>query len=227
MSHPLFVAVRARRALARPVVRRIAVAAVALATGLVVTSLVQSAEAARARWGAGRPVVVATRDLTAGEIVGAGSVAVRTLPEAAVPDRALSGAPLGRVVRHPVARGEALLPDRLAPDGLTGVAALVPAGRLAVAVPVGPGGAPPLAVGDVVDVLAVVPGGAVGGAVGGAAPAGGPGTGGDVPAFPLVADAAVVDVGEGAVTVAVPRDDAAAVAAVLAQGAVVLALVGG
>jgi len=214
--------VRARRALARPVVRRIAVAAVALATGLIVTSLVQSAEAARSRWGASRPVAVATRDLAAGEVVGAGGVAVRMLPEAAVPERALSGAPLGRVVRQPVARGEALVPDRLAPDGLTGAAALVPAGRLAVAVPVGPGGAPPLVVGDIVDVLAVVPGGTASST----AAAGDAGTGGDVPAFPLVAGAGVVDVGEDAVTVAVPRDDAPAVAAALAQGAVVLALVG-
>jgi hypothetical protein len=80
-------------------------------------------------------------------------------------------------------------------------------------VPLGPAGSPPLAAGDLVDVLAVLPPGGAG-----------PGTD---PAFPLVERAAVVDVGERAVTVAVPERDATRVAWALSHGAVVLALAGG
>jgi hypothetical protein len=63
---PVFLGVRARRALARTVVRRAVVLALAIVTGLVVLSLVSSAEAARQRWGRARPVAVAIRDLAPG-----------------------------------------------------------------------------------------------------------------------------------------------------------------
>ena len=108
--------------------------------------------------------------------------------------------------------GEPVVAARLAPHGLRGAAALVPPDERAVAVPLGPGGAPPLAVGDLVDVLAVLPSGYE--------PAG------DVPAFPLAERATVVDVADHAVTVAVPRADAARVAWALAHGTVVLTLAG-
>jgi len=85
-------------------------------------------------------------------------------------------------------------------------------------VPLGPMGAPPLAIGDLVDVLAVVPVAADGVADAGA------GTG--EPAFPLVEDAMVVDVGEQSVSVAVPDVDAPRLAWTLTNGSVVLALAG-
>jgi hypothetical protein len=83
----------------------------------------------------------------------------------------------------------------------------------------GRGGAPPLAVGDLVDVLAVMPGAGLAG----------PGSdgAGQEPAFALVERAAVVDVADDAVTVAVPGGDAPRVAWALSNGAVVLALGGG
>jgi len=217
-THPLVLGVRARRAAARPQVRRVAVGLLAVATGLLVTSLVASAEAARDRWGRTRPVVVATRDLSPGDTIEGSDVEVRTLPEAAAGSTALREAPTGAVVSQPVVAGEALVGQRLAPDGLSGVAALVPAGQRAVAVPLGPMGAPPLSIGDLVDVLAVVPVAADGVAD----------TGADTgePAFPLAEDAMVVDVGEQSVSVAVPDVDASRLAWTLTNGSVVLALAG-
>ncbi len=217
-SHPLVLGVRARRAAARPLVRRIAVGVLAVATGLVVTSLVTSAEAARDRWGRTRPVVVATRDLSPGDTIDGSNVEVRWLPEASAGPAALREAPTGAVVSQPVVAGEALVEQRLAPDGLSGVAALVPAAQRAVAVPLGPVGAPPLSIGDLVDVLAVVPVAAEGHADAGA----------DTrePAFRLVEDAVVVDVGEQSVSVAVPEVDAPRLAWTLTNGSVVLALAG-
>jgi pilus assembly protein CpaB len=212
VSHrPVLVSVRARRALARPVVRRALVVGLAAASGLVVTALVSSAEAARDRWGQLQVVAVATRDLAPGDVIDGSAVAQRRLPQAALPDAALAEVPHGSVVRQPVVAGEALVAERLAPQGLSGAAALVPAGQRAVALPPGPLATPPLAVGDLVDVLAVVPVAADGGA--------------GEPAFTLVKAAMVVDVGES-VSVAVPERDAARVAWAVVHGAVVLALAG-
>ena len=213
---PVLLGVRARRALARTVVRRAVVLVLAIATGLVVVSLVSSAEAARQRWGRARPVAVATRDLAPGDLVDGSAVEVRRLPEAAVTPSALAEPPSGSVVRQRVAAGEPFVPERLAPQGLRGVAALVPAGHRAVAIPIGPLAVPPLAVGDLVDVLAVVP----------ALFDDEPSPPGDQPSFPLIEAAVVVDVGEQSITVAVPGADAPRVAWVLTNGSVVLALAG-
>jgi Flp pilus assembly protein CpaB len=220
MSLSVPLGVRARRALARPVVRRIVVGVVALVTGLTVVSLVGSAEAARRRWGDARPVAVATRDLAIGDPLDAEAAEVRRLPAALVPRDALSAPPVGALARQPIAAGEALVAGRLAPMGLTGAAALVPPGSRAVAVPLSPVPAPPLEVGDLVDLLAVVPPGI--GADGGSA-----GEAADEPAFPLVETVPVVDVGEETASVAVPEADAPRVAYALAQGAVVVTLAGG
>jgi Flp pilus assembly protein CpaB len=202
-------AVRARRAFVRPVVRRTLVTVVALVTGVAVASALRSADAARRGWGTARPVAVATRDLAVGDVVTAAATDVHDLPEAVVPPRALGLPPVGAVVRHPVVAGEPLVADRLAPLGLTGPAALVPAGSRALAVPVGPLGAPPLEVGDLVDLVGVLP----------------PESGGSV-GEPLASTVPVVAVDEGTATVAVPREDAPGVADALVQGAVVIALVG-
>lgn len=234
MSSPSIVlTVRARRALARPAARRTFVVVLATATVATVTLLVTSAGAARERWGTTRAVVVATRDLSPGDVVEAGAVEVRELPAGVVGDAAMADTPEGAVVRQPIFAGEPVVASRLAPAGLTGAAALVPPGQRAVAVPVGPAGGPPVVVGDHVDVLAVLP---LGPGVAGPATAtdGGPASGdesgasddSDEPAFRLVDGAAVVDVDEAAVTVAVPEADAPRVAWALSAGAVVLALAG-
>lgn len=221
MSPHLYVfVVRARRALARPAVRRALVALLAAATAVTVISLIEAADAARSRWGDTRPVVVATRDLAPGDVVDAAAVTVRDLPSGLVTDAALASVGPGAVVRHPIVAGEPVVARRLAPDGLTGVAALVPSGQRAVAVPLGPAGGPPLVVGDRVDVIAVLPPGAGSGE-------GDPEASGGEPAFALAEHALVVDVTDGAVTVAVPRDDVPRVAWALGLGSLVLSLVGG
>jgi pilus assembly protein CpaB len=192
----------------RPRLRRALAAALALAVGLTVMATVQRAEAARAAWGRGRPVVVAARDLPPGHVLEAGDTEVITLPEPAVPDGALSRVAEGRVVRAGVFEGEVLLGRRLAEAGLAGAAALVPEGARAVAVPVEAGSAPALAVGQRVDVVGLV-------AVEGAPQA-----------RVLVTGAPVVEVAELAVTVAVEPEAVPQVAAALASGTVTLALVG-
>jgi Flp pilus assembly protein CpaB len=214
--HPVFLGVRARRALARTVVRRAVVLGLAVVTGLVVVSLVSSADAARQRWGRTRPVAVAARDLVPGDVVDGSAVEVRRLPVAAVTPGALAEPPSGSVVRQAVPAGEPLVPERLAPQGLAGVAALVPPGHRAVAIPIGPLAAPPLTVGDLVDVLAVVP----------VLAEERPRQPEDQPSFPLVETAVVVDVDEQSIAVAVPEADAPRVAWVLTNGSIVLALAG-
>ncbi len=205
--------VRARRALARPGVRRLGVAVLAVATALTVATTLGSAEAARDRWGPSQPVAVATRDLAPGEVVDATAVERRDLPEGLVTQEPLAATPEGAVVRHPILAGEPIVAERLAPHGLSGVAALVPRGHRAVAVPIGPAGVPPLSTGDLVDVVTVLPTGLE--------------SGEDDPAFPLVERAPVVDVGDQAVTLAVPAADAPRVAWALSNGTIVLTLAGG
>ncbi|HKE72533.1 MAG TPA: SAF domain-containing protein [Acidimicrobiales bacterium] len=265
------IAVRGRRLALRPSVRRLAVGALALVTATAVLAAASAAESARTRWGATRPVVVATRDLAPGDRVTPGAVTTRDLPATLVPDAALAASPRAAVVRQPILAGEPIVPTRLTPQGLTGVAALVPEGRRAVAIPRGPAGLPPLAVGDDVDVVAVsasmtgadplavpdpaaappacaspsddVPPPAAGDdppAAADACPptppapsppdpataAAQPAPERAPPAATLVERALVVDVGQDAVTVAVPAADAPRVAWALANGAVVLALAG-
>lgn len=222
---PTVLTVRARRALARPAPRRLGVAALAVATGLTVTSLVGAADAARDRWGDTRPVVVATRDLAPGDVLDGGATQIRELPAGVMGDAVLAEAPAGAVVRHPILAGEPVVAARLAPAGLAGAAALVPAGARAVAVPAGPVATPPLVVGDQVDVLAVLPTAPAPASGDQSDGAGGPG--GSDPAFALVERAAVVDVSDEVVTVAVPEADAARVAWAVGNGSVVLALAGG
>jgi Flp pilus assembly protein CpaB len=210
---PTLLAVRARRLATRRRWRRAFVAAVVVVTAAVVAAQFRAAEAARRRWDGTREVVVARRDLGPGEVVAGDTVELREVAAGSVAPAALDVLPVGSVVRYPVAAGEPLVASRLAPDGLTGLAALVPAGDRAVAVPVGPAARPPLRVGDHVDVLAV---GGPTAPLPGAAPG----------VVPLVARALVVDVADDVVTVAVPSALTPAVAAAVTQSAVVLTLTG-
>lgn len=183
----------------------------AVSTGLLVSSAVDAAEDERAAWGDERVVVVARRDLTAGQRLGADDVALEPRPAALVPDGALGEVPAAATLRAAVYAGEVLVEPRLAGEGLSPLAARLPDGSRAVAVPVEPGLAPPLRVGDEVDVLVALSPDAAG--------AGPPG-------FVLARRAPVVDVREAAVTVAVPADVAPKVSVALGTGAVTLALVG-
>lgn len=187
------------------------VLAAALAAGWLASSAVTSAEQARAAWGATRRVVVVERARDAGDELRPGDLAVDERPAAMVPASALETLPDRAVLRAAVVAGEVLVAERIAPAGLSDVAARLPTDHRAVAIPTEPGYVPPLAVGDRVDVLVALPSEAAGG---------GP------PGFVLAARVLVVGIDEATVTVAVPRDAAPRVAVALGQGAVTLALVG-
>lgn len=185
---------------------------VAVTAGAVVASAAGSAEEARASWGATRRVVVLARDLPAGHRLAGSDVRLEERPVAVVPDGALTELPASGTLASLAVSGEVLVEDRLAPAGLSRLAASLPPGTRAVAVPVEPGLAPPLEVGDAVDLLVTVSSEVVGD---------GP------PGFVLAHAAPVVAVDEAAVTVAVPPNVAPKVAVALSTGAVTLALTGG
>jgi Flp pilus assembly protein CpaB len=192
----------------RPRLRSALAVAGAVVLGLVVSGVVSRAERTRTAWGRTQTVLVATHDLAAGHELEPGDTEARTVPVAAATPGAVASAAPGRLVRMPVLAGEVLLRRRLAGTGATGVAALLPHGTRAVAIPIEPGTAPPLRVGQRVDVVAVAAG-----------------SDGAVPAFVLARAAPVVDVREQAVSVAVDPDAVPRIAVALAEGAVTLALV--
>jgi Flp pilus assembly protein CpaB len=182
----------------------------ALATALT------RAEHARAQWGASRSIVVARHRLDVGEVVRAADVTVASWPDALVPLGTVGdvGAIEGRTVVDVIHPDEPVRTERLAPDGLHGVAALVPAGWRALAVPVG--SAPlTLSVGDRVDLVAAVPD---------TAASSGSSSASASASFVLAANALVVAVDDRSVTVAVPADDAPRVALGIATGSVIPAL---
>lgn len=186
------------------------VACGALAAGVVAARYTAGVEAVRAGWGRTVPVVVATEPVPAGGLL-AGRTTVEQRPLASVPDEAVDHLPAEARAAHPLTRGQVLTHRSLAGGRLSAVAARLPSGSRAVAIPTEPGLTPPLSVGDRVDVLVTV-----------AADLAGDGP----PGFVLVPDAVVVDVAEPAVTVAVPAADAPRLAVALGTGAVSLALTG-
>jgi Flp pilus assembly protein CpaB len=193
----------------RPRHRRALVVLLAVLVGVATMGVVQQAEDAAAAWGEGVPVLVAIRDLRPGDRLDPGTVRVRTRPRATVPDGALTELPADRRAAEAIYAGEVVRAERLAPSGLSALAARLPAGTRAIAVPVDAGTLPPLEVGDRVDVLVALPSDVAGD---------GP------PGFPIATSAPVVDVSETAVTVAVRADDATRIAVALGAGAVTLAL---
>lgn len=172
------------------------VLAVAAGAGSAVSGVVERATASARELGETVSVPVAARDVSMGAILSDDDVAWRSLPAAVLPVGSLAEVPVGRTALVPLVAGEPLLASKLAPDGVHGVAALVPAGARAVAVPVGDA-MPPLQRGDRVDVLA---------------------------SSVVAADAVVLDVGDTVVTVAVVAADAPRVADALGRGPVTLAL---
>lgn len=200
---------RLRRMRRSPVPFWLLAAAAAVATGGTVARLVGEASARADRLGGLVAVPVAARPVEAGAVLRPADVAVRRLPAALLPRGRVAEAPAGRSAVVPLVPGEVVLASKLAPAGVRGVAALIPPGRRALAVPVDHGS---LAVrrGNRVDVLATFEE-----------------TGGDAPTFPVATGALVVDAGDDAVTVAVTEAEAPRVAFAVARGTVTLALTGG
>lgn len=117
-----------RRLARSPLAYWAAVVALSCFTAVTVAGQVGKAEAQAARYGRLRPVVTATRAVEAGSVLRAADVAVRSVPAAFVPEGALASADVavGRTVVVPVFRGGAVVDAQLAPDGLGGLAALLP-----------------------------------------------------------------------------------------------------
>ena len=153
--------------------------------------------------------MVARHRILIGDTVEAEAITTQSWPVALVPAGAVETSPVGRTAAATIEKGEAVIGSRLAPDGLRGVAALVPPGWRALAVPVGPT-VVALSVGDHVDLIA-------GFDVANA-------TGGQAPAFTVADSAVVVAVDAERVTVAVREPDAERVAFAIVAGTVVPAL---
>lgn len=200
-----------RQALRSPVVFWVGVGILSAITGSTVSNGLSQARAAAARYGSVRPAVVALRGLEAGERLSAGDVTVRRTPRAFLPPGTFaSPSPaLGRVVVVPLFPGEPVLQGHLAPPGQQGLAALLPGGRHAIAVPADDDGLR-LRRGDLVEVLATFE----------------PAPVGSDPTFSVAEAAMVLEVGPEAVTVAVAPEEARRVAYALAKGAVTLAVSG-
>jgi Flp pilus assembly protein CpaB len=153
-------------------------------------------------------VPVSVGDFERGHHLEPGDVEWRDLPESAIPEHR-AGKTDGRVVIEPIAEGEVVIEARLAPEHADGTTALLPPDTRAIAIPLTLG-APPLEIGDRVDLLATL----------------------DVSAADAAArqravarNATVVAVEDDAVTVAVERDEADGTAVALGNGAVIIALV--
>lgn len=186
----------------------------ALAAVLLVAITLRSlwaAEAARAAWSATTVVIVATRDLPAGAVVGPADLREQTLPLAVVPSGAATGdtaAVIGRRVTRPVLAGEPVVDARLAPAGLGPTAALLAPGWRAVSIRLGVA-PPPLLPGDRVELVAV---------------ASGVGTSG--PASVIAPDAEVVASDLDALVVAVPAEVVPTIVGAMANGLVTAVLLG-
>ncbi len=170
-----------------------------------ITQRVGDAEALRDAWGRARTVAVVVDRVGPGESL-AGHLRARSLPMAAVPQGALDvrGAS-GRTARDALVPGEVVVAARLAPKGVRGPAARLGPGERGVAVPVPDGAAPPVRAGDRVDVVSMLPGGAD---------------------RVLAPAAPVIHVGQRVITVAVPKADAADLAALAGQGGAGIVLSG-
>ena len=208
-----------------PLLWWVAAALVGALTATVVAQSLGRAQAEADRWGVGQRVWVMRRAVPAGVPLVDGDAVVERRPRGLVPSGALGAGspPFGRAARIELARGEVVIATRLAGGGVTGLAAAVPANRLGVGIPGGPG-MPPLRVGDRVDVLATFD-------LGDAAP--GPATpdanspaAESPPSFAVALDGEVLAVSTATITLAVDSVDAPRVAFAVAKGAVTLALRG-
>jgi len=141
-------------------------------------------------------VPVLARRVPAGTTLVAADVRTARLPADAVPDGEPAVAPAGRTARVDLVPGEVVLASRLGPRGL---AALLPPGSRALAVPRA-AGTPPLEPGQRVDLLAS--------------------------GRLVVAAASVLAVDDSGTTVALPEPTAPVVAEAIAAGTVTLSLAG-
>lgn len=210
-----------------PIVYWVGAIALVLCTGMAMARIVGSAQTAAAQFGTLRSVPVASHAVPVGTALDASDVRVRMLPRAVIPRGSVAStadAVVGRVALVPLSEGEVVTAAKVAPTGLTGIAALLTDGARALAIPT-TAATPPLHPGDHVDLLAsfdvtdspgradITPRG----------PADGSATA-TPPTFAVARHATVLDVAHQAVTVAVTADEAPRLAYALTHGAITLAL---
>lgn len=169
---------------------------IALGLGLATFVTVRSAVATPPSAGNLVEVNVVARPVRAGVALAAADVRATSLPEKSIPDAEAARNPVGLTARVDLVPGEVVLATRLGPRG---IAALLPAGARALAVPRA-AGTPPLEPGQRVDLLA---------------------NGGVI-----VAAASVLAIDDSGTTVAVPEKAAPVLAEAIATGTVTLSLAG-
>ncbi|MGH3849532.1 MAG: Flp pilus assembly protein CpaB [Pseudonocardiaceae bacterium] len=127
----------------------------AAGTGLTASRIVGSARLSASLYGPLRTMVVATGSLPVGSVVSADNLTEKRVPSSALPPGSLASldAVIGQTVVVPLLAGVPVVKANLAPNGLSGVAALLAPGKRAVAIALDQP-APPLRKGDFVDVLA-------------------------------------------------------------------------
>lgn len=183
------------------------VTVVALACGFIVRQSLQATEQQATALGSKEKVYVITRNFPGGELLTTSDVSQREIPKTFLPENPLKTSPVGKVALVKLGRGEILTSARIAPDGLEGAAALLPAGMQAVAVPKG-NGTPDLHRNDMVDVVVSLS------RVGE----------GEKPALTLARGAQVLTVDERSVTLAVRPQETEKLVFGLARGEAALVL---
>jgi hypothetical protein len=177
----------------------------AVSAAALTAAMVGRAQDLSERYGHHLSVPVAQRALGPGDTVEHPDVVWHDVPRAFV-----GGTPptdvIGRTVVSPVLRGEVVVAERLAADGLRPPLALAPEGSRILAVPVG-GARPDLALGDLVDVVTVA-------------------LDGVTRTQRVAAGATVVGLSDEATTIAVATDEVAGTARAALEQTAVLALVG-
>lgn len=182
----------------------------AASTYMVVQSALAATAEGAAAYGDLVEVPVANRDLAPGTVITGTDLTTTALPEALVPHGAVGLDAVGRSVRHPIVAGEAVVAERLSPHGAVGVAAMLGEGERAVTIPV-PAHGVPVAVGQLVDVLATVDPES---------------SRGRNPTSVVASGASVVAVDEGGLTVATSIDDATRIATALSYAVVSVVIAG-
>lgn len=145
----------------RRFIRQVGSIAVSVGIGLFVFNAITAAEQTRRQWGLTVSVLIATRAIEAGTVIGSEDLAARRIPVALAPDGALrsdvASTPrvVGRRVRASVTSGEILTTTDLSQAGGGRLGALAGEGRSALTVPLS-STHPQLDVGDEVDLYGAV-----------------------------------------------------------------------
>jgi hypothetical protein len=193
-----------KRRMRRPPVFWFVALAVAITAGLFTMRAVQAAERGAARYGDPVDVVVATQDLAVGDRLDSEVMRVERRPAESVASNAIDSIPHGRTLIAPVFEGQSLVAAQLAAAEDSPLASRIADGHRAVAV--GRGEHPiTIEPGDRIDAFSFDP------------------QTGEMALATAAAE--VIDVTDLSVTLSVPVGDAPSIAAAVAAGQIVLAVI--